>query len=266
MTAVKRTLTRQRHIITNLGQGILAGPGDDARGHWSRSDKRNVVNNPKLEYNRYDNVRYNLLWDLANRKGANDYMNFDDQVAEDLESASKLSPTDALGFRGLFLTECARFAEQRDFDFKRYAEYADDLERAVIYKMDFTKDKQESAIYAFTIVTIVFLPLSAISSIFGMNTSDIRDLDAGQWLYWAVALPVTFGIIVIGLWWMGELGSMVGWMTGRLHSQSRQVRRTKGKLPSYLVESSSSGSDEDLDIPIRARRRIRRTRSVDLAP
>lgn len=79
-----------------------------------------------------------------------------------------------------------------------------------------TKDRQEQAIYAFTIVTIIFLPLSAVSSIFGMNSSDIRDMEAGQWLYWATAIPVTILVIVLGLWWMGEMGHLFNWIATKL--------------------------------------------------
>jgi hypothetical protein len=61
-------------------------------------------------------------------------------------------------------------------------------------------------------VTIVFLPLSAIASIFGMSATDLRDMELGQWAYWAVALPVTALVIFLGLLWTGELGNMVGWM------------------------------------------------------
>lgn len=42
------------------------------------------------------------------------------------------------------------------------------------------KDRQEAAIYVFTIVTIIFLPISTVSSIFGMNTSDVRDMEQSQ--------------------------------------------------------------------------------------
>lgn len=84
-----------------------------------------------------------------------------------------------------------------------------------------TKDRQEQAIYAFTIVTIIFLPLSAVSSIFGMNTSDIRDMEAGQWLYWASAIPVTILVIVLGLWWMGELAHLFDWMAGKFRGEEK---------------------------------------------
>jgi len=76
---------------------------------------------------------------------------------------------------------------------------------------DTTKFRQENAVYAFTVVTVIFLPLSAVSSIFGMNTSDIRDLEQGQWLYWATAIPVTLGVILLGLLWRGELRNAFQW-------------------------------------------------------
>jgi hypothetical protein len=79
-------------------------------------------------------------------------------------------------------------------------------------KYDTTRDRQEQALYAFTIVTVIFLPLSAVAGIFGMNTSDIRDMTSRQWLYWATAVPVTVAVILIGLWWMGELGNVAGWL------------------------------------------------------
>jgi hypothetical protein len=33
-------------------------------------------------------------------------------------------------------------------------------------------------------------------------------MELGQWVYWAVAVPVTIAVIGIGLWWMGELGNV----------------------------------------------------------
>lgn len=47
-------------------------------------------------------------------------------------------------------------------------------------KVELTKDRQEMAIYVFTLVTVVFLPLSAVASIFGINTADIRDMELTQ--------------------------------------------------------------------------------------
>ena len=61
------------------------------------------------------------------------------------------------------------------------------------------KDRRETALYAFTIVTVIFLPLSTVAGILGMNTNDIRNMEQGQWLFWAVAAPVTAAVVFIGL-------------------------------------------------------------------
>lgn len=63
------------------------------------------------------------------------------------------------------------------------------------------KDQQETAIAAFTMVTVVFLPLSWLSGIFGMNVIDIRNLEYGQWLYWIIAIPFA-GVLGAGAWWL----------------------------------------------------------------
>lgn len=61
------------------------------------------------------------------------------------------------------------------------------------------KESNSSAIVIFTIVTVVFLPLSFITSYLGMNSVDIRDGTFHQSLFWAVALPSTACLIFI-LW------------------------------------------------------------------
>ena len=65
-----------------------------------------------------------------------------------------------------------------------------------IRRIESNKDRQEAAILIFTIITVIFLPLSFVSSFFGMNTSDIRNLRTPQWIFWACAIPLT--AIVIG--------------------------------------------------------------------
>jgi hypothetical protein len=51
------------------------------------------------------------------------------------------------------------------------------------------------AILVFTIVTIIFLPLSFVSSFFGMNFADIRNMSRNQGLFWIVAASVTTGVV-----------------------------------------------------------------------
>ncbi|KAL9036668.1 MAG: hypothetical protein Q9180_004164 [Flavoplaca navasiana] len=66
-----------------------------------------------------------------------------------------------------------------------------------LHRIESNRDRQESAILIFIIVTIIFLPLSFVSSFFGMNTSDIRDMTTPQLVFWASAIPLT--LIVLGI-------------------------------------------------------------------
>lgn len=61
---------------------------------------------------------------------------------------------------------------------------------------EINEEDHGKAIQIFTVVTVIFLPLSFVTSYFGMNTSDIRDMGSSQSLYWIVAVPLT--AVVIG--------------------------------------------------------------------
>ncbi|KAI4251898.1 MAG: hypothetical protein LQ352_004583 [Teloschistes flavicans] len=60
-----------------------------------------------------------------------------------------------------------------------------------LLRIESNRDRQEAAILVFTVVTIIFLPLSFVSSFFGMNVNDIRSMGRSQWIFWASALPLT---------------------------------------------------------------------------
>lgn len=60
-------------------------------------------------------------------------------------------------------------------------------------------EDQSVAIYVFTLVTVVFLPLSFATSYMGMNTSDIRDMEQGRWIFWAVGGVLTV-VVPLGVW------------------------------------------------------------------
>ncbi|KAF3055618.1 hypothetical protein GL218_06953 [Daldinia childiae] len=141
------------------------------------------------------------------------------------DAFSKLVSTDPGGFRELLGRECKAWLERRDSEFLELDVEASRLEIMNANKIEVTKDRQEAAVYAFTMVTIIFLPLSTISSIFGMNSSDVRDMDLGQWAYWAAALPTTIAVIIMGLWWMGELHNLIDWVRGLPSRSNRSYAR-----------------------------------------
>lgn len=67
------------------------------------------------------------------------------------------------------------------------------------------KDRQEKAALTFTTVTVFFLPLTMLASVFGMNTNDIRNMDQNQWLFWVTAGPLCATGLVM---WLAYLGSV----------------------------------------------------------
>ncbi|UKZ62641.1 uncharacterized protein TrAtP1_003881 [Trichoderma atroviride] len=271
MTAIKRNLARQRSIIAMLRNktsftdgNFMVRYGEEMPTHMRRlrdweTGNRSEHARPRgyTPGHRY----YGVAEDRTIEPGIYDQAQF----LTDLDAASKLSATDAGGFRSLFLADCANLVEQREYEFRRNTEYAEDLERETTYKMEWTKDRQENAIYAFTLVTIIFLPLSAISSIFGMNTNDIRNMDFDQWLYWAIALPVTILMIFIALWWMDELGNATDWLFGgRKRSSGYGKSSLSGAGRSRPVEPvadyDSMGRSSD-EVPATYRRARYRRRS-----
>jgi hypothetical protein len=57
--------------------------------------------------------------------------------------------------------------------------------------LEINEEDHGKAIMVFTIVTVIFLPLSFVTSFFGMNTTDIRDMGSSSTLFWAIAIPLT---------------------------------------------------------------------------
>jgi hypothetical protein len=56
--------------------------------------------------------------------------------------------------------------------------------------LEINEEDHGKAIMVFTIVTVIFLPLSFVTSYFGMNASDIRDMNETQAVFWSVAIPL----------------------------------------------------------------------------
>lgn len=67
----------------------------------------------------------------------------------------------------------------------------DKTKEVLRHNVEVSEESNSKAIRVFTLVTIVFLPLSFISSVFGTNTTDIRDMSSSQALFWVIAIPAT---------------------------------------------------------------------------
>ena len=74
----------------------------------------------------------------------------------------------------------------------------------------------------------------------GMNTSDIRDMEYEQWVFWAVALPLTIVIILASMWWIGQLPSLTSsltWLKARSSSRRDPAPRPQPAVAELVYKS-----------------------------
>lgn len=98
------------------------------------------------------------------------------------------------------------------------------------------------AILVFTIVTIIFLPLSFVSSFFGMNFSDIRNMESTQRLYWIISGSLTVGTVAFAVFLAFYGGSIVEW--GVSWRENRRRMKKRAEVPGarqIMVRASQTG-------------------------
>ncbi|KAK6500254.1 hypothetical protein TWF481_010601 [Arthrobotrys musiformis] len=105
------------------------------------------------------------------------------------------SPRDRMGGGIEYL-----FRQERDY-MDDYGTRASALYKFVEEAISLKEEDNGKAIMVFTIVTTVFLPLNFVTSFFGMNTTDIRDIDRDQRIFWTTAIPVTILVLGFALTW-----------------------------------------------------------------
>lgn len=99
---------------------------------------------------------------------------------------------------------------QREFtDLEDLRDNTNALVMRTIQLVNIRLEDNGKSILVFTVVTIVFLPLNFIASFFGMNVTDIRNLDQSQSLFWLVAMCVTAGVVAVSLLFAFQGGNIV---------------------------------------------------------
>ncbi|KAI9663856.1 MAG: hypothetical protein M1821_007346 [Bathelium mastoideum] len=85
--------------------------------------------------------------------------------------------------------------EQELLDLQDLRDNSNNLVTRTVQLVNIRLEDHGKAILVFTMVTIIFLPLSFVSSFFGMNVVDIRNMSQNQGLFWIVAASVTVGVV-----------------------------------------------------------------------
>lgn len=89
-------------------------------------------------------------------------------------------------FKTLERPNLKKLATQHRVDLKFFEKTQIHLARTtpmLRHNIEIQEEGHSKAILAFTIVTIIFLPLSSVASLFGMNTTDIRDIEKDQTIF-----------------------------------------------------------------------------------
>ncbi|KAJ8126920.1 hypothetical protein O1611_g6718 [Lasiodiplodia mahajangana] len=96
-----------------------------------------------------------------------------------------------------YLLKILRRLEVRSNELHSLQKRTEKLRDQLQQNIEIEEESHGKAIRVFTFVTILFLPLSFVTSFFGMNTVDIRDIDQDQRLFWIVSVPTTAFVIGI---------------------------------------------------------------------
>ncbi|KAL9010000.1 MAG: hypothetical protein Q9173_005027 [Seirophora scorigena] len=95
-------------------------------------------------------------------------------------------------------------------------------------------ESNNKAILVFTVVTIVFLPLSFFTSYFGMNIENTSAVLSGQGYFWGVCGSITLVIVTFTLLY-GFRDRLYGWLWGR------EIDTRPGGLSYTIAPTSTEG-------------------------
>ena len=123
---------------------------------------------------------------------------------------------------------------------------SDRLVNRTIQLVNIRLEDHGKAILVFTVVTIVFLPLSFVASYLGMNTYDIRNMTHNQALFWIVAGSLTAGTVTLAMILAFYGGAMLEWFFN-WRANVLAPRRPKPKKTQQYNSKSKFKNFEILD-------------------
>ena len=112
--------------------------------------------------------------------------------------------------------------EQRLEDFRELQMQAETARFLAAQSISIKAESNNKAIIVFTVTTIIFLPLSFVTSYLGMNTSDLRNMQSTQTLFWAIGAPVAFMVLSAAI-----LAAFYGTLTQRVTGRAWRGRKEK---------------------------------------
>ncbi|KAF9636426.1 hypothetical protein BFW01_g7322 [Lasiodiplodia theobromae] len=135
--------------------------------------------------------------------------------------------------------------DQETYEFTR--DQCSPLALKVKQSTEINEEDHGKAIFVFTVVTTIFLPLSFVTSFLGMNTTDIRDTTYSQSLFWMIALPVTAIVmaLVMGVAYNSDgLKDLLSRFSQTYHCQGTQRLRSVHSQVDQTSQRDRGQSDD----------------------
>jgi len=101
------------------------------------------------------------------------------------------------GFESKAIDRLLRAMEGRLLDCAELRERVSRLAIQNVQLVETQQDENSKAILVFTVVTIIFLPPSFVTGFFGMNLVGIAGTSSTVMQFWAIAIPLTVGVLVL---------------------------------------------------------------------
>lgn len=133
-------------------------------------------------------------------------------------------------------------------DLEDLRDNANTLVSRTIQLVNIRLEDHGKAILVFTVVTIIFLPLNFVTSFFGMNTRDIRDMNATQSLFWLVAVCVTIGVLGISIFFAFQGGNILEhvnlWLDARRERSAELSNAVLQRHSTFSLGSRKNDTDK----------------------
>lgn len=113
-------------------------------------------------------------------------------------SDPSLSRQISFEYESKFIDRLILSIHQRICNYEELSDRVSKLTVEDVHLVETQQDENSKNIFVFTIVTIIFLPLTFVSGFFGMNLSGISGTTSTAVHFWEVAVPVT-GVVCIFL-------------------------------------------------------------------
>lgn len=177
------------------------------------------------------------------------YMNVLDDATYEKEIPSRRA---MFPYERMLLESCRDSLKMTDQEYRYLLARCGPLSDSTKQSLEINEEDHGKAILVFTIVTVIFLPLSFVTSFLGMNTTDIRDMGSSSTLFWAIAIPLT-AVTMGSVMYIGYNGDDVRDAFGSLYrtvtgKQDRNIgARGISVAQRKLARKSAMGSNSTLD-------------------